>query len=261
MTAIRLTAAPEITLSRLDTALLLPLPEAHSTARELAYRPLALPYGGRFHVRRPLAAPGDGLAHPAKEPGPASSPESLPRPSGSAPCRVVLTERVSALADDRHWTHEAVLWLDHQANTDLAVMLPEGARLPERGGRWGGRHPVPARRRPPGGAAARCGRGLPSASPLGLCPRRGAARPAAPPAAPPARDGGRTGDLDCPRPRRVRGFLRAGRGTCNASGAGGPGPGSSPGAISTQRIAGPGRDASRLPGPDSTTFVSTVPLR
>ena len=43
--------------------------------------------------------------------------------------RVALTERVSAVVDGRRWVHEAVLWLAHEANTDLDVALPEGARV------------------------------------------------------------------------------------------------------------------------------------
>src|SRR5439155_17587607 len=52
-----------------------------------------------------------------------------PRPAGEAPVRVALTERVSAVVDGRRWVHEAVLWLSHEANTDLDVALPEGARV------------------------------------------------------------------------------------------------------------------------------------
>src|SRR5207249_1493117 len=52
-----------------------------------------------------------------------------PRPAGEAPVRVALTERVSAVVDGRRWVHEAVLWLSHEANTDLDIALPEGARV------------------------------------------------------------------------------------------------------------------------------------
>ncbi|HEX5272211.1 MAG TPA: hypothetical protein VFW33_17060, partial [Gemmataceae bacterium] len=51
------------------------------------------------------------------------------RTEGEAPVRVVLTERTSAVVDGRHWAHEAVLWLYHEANTDLNVALPPGARV------------------------------------------------------------------------------------------------------------------------------------
>lgn len=50
------------------------------------------------------------------------------RPAGAA-VRVALTERASAVVDGRHWAHEAVVWLYHEANTDLNVALPEGARV------------------------------------------------------------------------------------------------------------------------------------
>ena len=51
-----------------------------------------------------------------------------PRPEGAA-VRVALTERASAVVDGRRWVHEAVVWLYHEANTDLNVSLPEGARV------------------------------------------------------------------------------------------------------------------------------------
>ena len=43
--------------------------------------------------------------------------------------RVALTERALAVVDGRHWVHEEVLWLYHEANTDLNVALPPGARV------------------------------------------------------------------------------------------------------------------------------------
>jgi hypothetical protein len=52
-----------------------------------------------------------------------------PRPSGEAPVRVALTERVSAVVDGRRWAHEAIVWLYHEANTDLHVALPEEAHV------------------------------------------------------------------------------------------------------------------------------------
>jgi hypothetical protein len=52
-----------------------------------------------------------------------------PRPSGEGPVRVALTERVSAVVDGRRWAHEAIVWLYHEANTDLHVALPEGAHV------------------------------------------------------------------------------------------------------------------------------------
>jgi hypothetical protein len=51
------------------------------------------------------------------------------RPDDAAPVRVALTERASAVVDGRHWVHEAVVWLYHDANTDLDVALPEGAHV------------------------------------------------------------------------------------------------------------------------------------
>ena len=51
------------------------------------------------------------------------------RPEGAAPVRVALTERASAVVDGKHWAHEAVVWLYHEANTDLNVSLPQGARV------------------------------------------------------------------------------------------------------------------------------------
>jgi hypothetical protein len=50
------------------------------------------------------------------------------RPDGSA-VRVALTEYTAAVVDGRRWAHEAVVWLYHEANTDLNVSLPEGARV------------------------------------------------------------------------------------------------------------------------------------
>jgi hypothetical protein len=51
------------------------------------------------------------------------------RPEGEEPVRVALTECAAAVADGRHWLHEAVLWLYHEANTDLNVALPPGAHV------------------------------------------------------------------------------------------------------------------------------------
>jgi hypothetical protein len=49
--------------------------------------------------------------------------------SDAAPVWVALTERASAVVDGRHWAHEAVVWLYHEANSDFRVVLPEGAHL------------------------------------------------------------------------------------------------------------------------------------
>jgi hypothetical protein len=86
-----------------------------------------LPAAGRGEATR-LLADGGALW---KVTGPDWSLRLLPQrgPEGTAPVRVVLTERVSAVVDGRHWAHEAVVWLYHEANTDLNVSLPKGARV------------------------------------------------------------------------------------------------------------------------------------
>jgi hypothetical protein len=86
-----------------------------------------LPATGRAEAAR-LLAEGSGLWKVA---GPDWGLRMLPRrrPEGEAPVRVALTERASAVVDVRHWLHEAVLWLYHEANTDLNVALPAGARV------------------------------------------------------------------------------------------------------------------------------------
>jgi hypothetical protein len=50
------------------------------------------------------------------------------RPRGGAesgPVRVLLADHTAAVADGRHWLHEAVYWVRHGANTDLNVLLPK----------------------------------------------------------------------------------------------------------------------------------------
>jgi len=129
-TAVRLTAAADLGLRREETASLLPLPEPHTSARDMSFRPLGPSYSGRFHVQRLATGLGDGgLPHKGDGPGQGLRPDPEPRPEGVAPLRVVLTERVSAVVDGRRWAHEAVLWLYHEANTDLHVMLPERANV------------------------------------------------------------------------------------------------------------------------------------
>jgi hypothetical protein len=124
-TAVRLTAAADLSITPQDTHLLAPLPDARPA---LSYAPSEPAYGGRFRVR-PAAArrPGAGAGVGAS-PGP-RLPAAPPRPAAGPPVRVALTERASALVDGRRWAHEAVLWLYHEANTDLNVSLPEGARV------------------------------------------------------------------------------------------------------------------------------------
>jgi hypothetical protein len=86
-----------------------------------------LPAAGRAEAAR-LLGEGGGLWKVA---GPGWGLRLLPRrrPEGEAPVRVALTERASAVVDGRHWLHEAVLWLYHEANTDLNVALPPQARV------------------------------------------------------------------------------------------------------------------------------------
>ncbi|HXG11796.1 MAG TPA: hypothetical protein VNK04_18720 [Gemmataceae bacterium] len=58
------------------------------------------------------------------------APRLLPRPRpATAPVQVFLTEQTAAVADGRRWAHQAVYWLVHDANTDLTVRLPDGARI------------------------------------------------------------------------------------------------------------------------------------
>jgi hypothetical protein len=52
---------------------------------------------------------------------------SRERPPGPTAVRVLLTERSAAVVGGRRWLHEAVLWLWHEANTDLSVALPAPA--------------------------------------------------------------------------------------------------------------------------------------
>jgi hypothetical protein len=97
---------------------------------------------------------------------PAGGPWGLrlvPRARAAAPVQVFLTEQAAAVADGRHWVHEATWWLFHEASTDLNVTLPPGARvlaaavdgvevMP-----WQAEPAVPAVWLPlPGGTGARC---------------------------------------------------------------------------------------------------------
>jgi hypothetical protein len=48
-----------------------------------------------------------------------------PRLGGEAgPVRVLLADHTAAVADGRHWLHEATYWIEHGANADLNVLLP-----------------------------------------------------------------------------------------------------------------------------------------
>jgi hypothetical protein len=106
---------------------------ATADARHLAAVPTAprgaaeLPAGGRAEAAR-LQDEG-GTLWRVEEAGWALRLLPRPRPPGEAPVRVALTERASAVVDGRHWVHEAVIWLAHEANTDLDVTLPDGARV------------------------------------------------------------------------------------------------------------------------------------
>jgi hypothetical protein len=54
----------------------------------------------------------------------------VPRPAAvSAAVTVLLAEQAAAVADGRHWLHEAVFTLAAEGGADLHVSLPEGARL------------------------------------------------------------------------------------------------------------------------------------
>jgi hypothetical protein len=43
--------------------------------------------------------------------------------------QVFLAEQQAAVADGRHWLHEAAYWLRHEANAELTVVLPGAGRL------------------------------------------------------------------------------------------------------------------------------------
>jgi hypothetical protein len=45
--------------------------------------------------------------------------------AGAGPVRVLLADSTAALADGRHWLHEAVYWVRHGPNTDLNLLLPQ----------------------------------------------------------------------------------------------------------------------------------------
>jgi hypothetical protein len=47
--------------------------------------------------------------------------------AGPAPLRVFLVDQTAAVADGRTWLHQATGWLYHYGNTDLEVVLPDGA--------------------------------------------------------------------------------------------------------------------------------------
>jgi hypothetical protein len=86
-----------------------------------------LPAAGRARAERALAEGGVlfrvGAADWALRLLPRRSPE------GTRPVRVALTEYGAAVVDGRRWIHEATLWLFHEANTDVSVVLPQGARV------------------------------------------------------------------------------------------------------------------------------------
>src|SRR5207248_9868267 len=72
------------------------------------------------------------------------------QPGANTPVQLIFTERSAHVVDGRHWLLQAIYWLRHEANTDLAVALPDGATLlgvaiddvegppsqPERGRLW-----------------------------------------------------------------------------------------------------------------------------
>jgi len=130
-------ACPDVTVSgaaRLDRWLVVGGPGlAAEGAKRLAGLPPArpggpeLPEAWRAEAARLL---GDGGSLWKVE-GAAEGLRLLPRrrPEGAAKVRVALTERASAVVDGRRWAHEAVVWLYHEANTDLDLSLPEGARV------------------------------------------------------------------------------------------------------------------------------------
>ena len=43
--------------------------------------------------------------------------------------QVLFREQAAAVADNRHWLHEAVYWLWHDAHTDLNLTFPAAARV------------------------------------------------------------------------------------------------------------------------------------
>jgi hypothetical protein len=51
-----------------------------------------------------------------------------PRPAGAA-AEVFLAEHRLTLADGRHWLHETVLWLGHEAGADLTLSWPEAVTV------------------------------------------------------------------------------------------------------------------------------------
>jgi hypothetical protein len=86
-----------------------------------------LPAAGRAEAAR-LQGDGGTLWKVTEGTGWALRLSPRRRPAGTA-VRVALTERASAVVDGRHWAHEAVVWLYHEANTDLNVALPTGSRV------------------------------------------------------------------------------------------------------------------------------------
>jgi hypothetical protein len=125
-------AAPDVTISgapRLERWLVAGGP---GLAAEDAQRLAAIPQGAEL--------PATGRAEAARlqsegatlwkiEPGDDWALHLRPRlsPPGDEPVRVALTERIAAVVDGQHWMHEAVLWLYHEANTNLSLGLSYGA--------------------------------------------------------------------------------------------------------------------------------------
>jgi hypothetical protein len=55
----------------------------------------------------------------------------LPRSASlqATPSRVLLSDHSAAVVDGQHWLHETVYWIYHEADNDLRITLPEGAKL------------------------------------------------------------------------------------------------------------------------------------
>jgi hypothetical protein len=55
----------------------------------------------------------------------------LPRSASlqATPSRVLLSDHSAAVVDGQHWLHETVYWIYHEADNDLRIALPEGAKL------------------------------------------------------------------------------------------------------------------------------------
>lgn len=52
-----------------------------------------------------------------------------PRPVVNHPPQVFLVEQSAAVVDGQRWLHEATLWLRHETNTDLVLLMPEAAEF------------------------------------------------------------------------------------------------------------------------------------